>query len=106
MDMIETKRLDSFSEWLEKQDKTIIKRVEATIAKVELGNLGDHKQLDDLTHEIRLHFSSGIRLYYMWQEKQLVLLLAGGDKSTQEKDIRKAKSLAREIAEGRIKWTR
>lgn len=97
--------MPEYQKWYTRQDKSLRIRIDAAIAKIELGKLGNHKQLDALTHEIRLHVPSGVRIYYMWQGKQLILLLGGGDKSTQEKDIKKAKSLAREIAEGLRQWT-
>ncbi len=103
--MNQVEKTPEFQKWYSKLDKSIKIRIDATIAKIELGNLGDHKPLDELTYEIRIHIPSGTRLYYMWQGKQLILLLGGGNKASQEKDIKQAKSLAREIAEGYKEWT-
>ena len=55
-------------------------------------------------HEARIHIHSGIRLYYMWHGKEIILLLAGGNKATQSKDIEKAKEMIERIKEG-ISWT-
>ncbi len=88
-----------FDSWLRKQDKTIRHKVRQQIQKIEMGNLGDHKQLDELTYEIRIHIPSGIRLYYMWRGNKIILLLGGGNKASQTTDIQKAKGMAREIKE-------
>ena len=88
-----------FDNWLKKQDKPVRHKVRQQIQKIEMGNLGDHKQLDELTYEIRIHIPSGVRLYYMWQGKEIILLLGGGNKASQPKDVQKAKDLARKIKE-------
>ena len=90
---------EQFDYWLRKQDKAIRHKVRQQIQKIEMGNLGDHKQLDELTYEIRIHIPSGVRLYYMWQGKEIILLLGGGNKASQPKDVQKAKDLARKIKE-------
>lgn len=88
-----------FDNWLKKQDKPVRHKVRQQIQKIEMRNLGDHKQLDELTYEIRIHIPSGVRLYYMWRSKEIILLLGGGNKASQTKDFQKAKDLAREIKE-------
>lgn len=64
---------------------------------MEQGNLGDHKSVGDGVFEIRISYGPGYRLYYSNQSNVIKLLLIGGDKSTQEKDIQKAKTLLKEI---------
>ena len=71
-------------------------RVLARLARVELGNLGDHSSVGDGINELRLFFGSGYRIYYLQQGQQLIILLCAGDKSSQAKDIKLAKQIALE----------
>jgi putative addiction module killer protein len=66
-------------------------RVQARILRFETGNLGDHKQLGDGVWEARLAFGPGYRIYFGRSGRELVLLLLGGDKGSQRKDIKRAK---------------
>ena len=61
------------------------------------GNLGDHKPVGDAVSEMRLTYGSGWRLYFARRGNTLIILLCGGDKSTQDKDIKRAKALAQEV---------
>ena len=63
---------------------------------VKLGNFGDFKFVGEGIYEMRIHYGPGYRLYYTKKDDLVVLLLAGGDKSTQQKDIDKAKELNNE----------
>ena len=60
------------------------------------GHFGDYKPLGDDLYELRFHFASGYRIYYTLQQGQVVLLLIGGDKSSQNRDIEKAKTLLKD----------
>ncbi len=71
----------------------IVKRLE----RVSLGNFGDHKKIDSKVSELRIDYGPGYRIYYTQRGKEIVLLLIGGDKSSQKSDIQKAKNLAAEI---------
>lgn len=64
------------------------------------GNFGDFQSVGDGVLELRLHFGSGFRIYYMWTGPSLVLLLSGGDKGSQKRDIAKAKKMAKEAENG------
>jgi putative addiction module killer protein len=64
--------------------------VTARMARIRLGNFGDCKSFDGI-HELRIHYGPGYRIYYGKKGKTIVILLCGGDKSTQKKDIKKAK---------------
>jgi len=66
-------------------------RVQARILRFETGNLGDHKQVGDGVWEARLAFGPGYRVYFGKSGRELVLLLLGGDKGSQRKDIKRAK---------------
>lgn len=82
-----------FVKWLEKLDIATAARVLVRIDRMEDGHYGDHKRFDGLI-EVRLHFGAGYRLYCVERSGELIVLLAGGDKSTQKKDIKLAKDLA------------
>ena len=83
--------------WLEAlPDRMARAKIRARLARVEAGNIGDCKPLRDGVQELRIDHGPGYRVYYTFKGKTLVLLLCGGDKSTQRKDIH----LATEIAAG------
>jgi len=80
-----------FNRWLNKlKDGSVRQKVLARLARVENGNFGDCKQLAADLFELRFFFGGGLRIYYTIQGGLIVLLLAGGDKSTQVADIEKA----------------
>lgn len=82
-----------FRDWLEELDVSIRARVQARLFRVELGNLGDAKSVGDGVHELRIVFGPGYRIYFAKEGSAIILLLIGGDKGSQGKDIRKAKEL-------------
>jgi putative addiction module killer protein len=80
-----------FIEWLESlEDKTTRYRIKERLDRVALGNLGDHKFISNGVYELRLTFGSGYRIYYSHLEEKIILLLCGGDKSKQKRDVKKA----------------
>lgn len=79
-----------FVDWLELLDKMIRYRIKERLDRVTLGNLGDHKFIEDGIFELRMDFGAGYRIYCGYEGNQIVLLLCGGDKTTQKKDIKKA----------------
>jgi len=82
---------EPFIEWLEAiKDKKNRSRILTRLDRLEVGNPGDHRHLSEGVYELRLHFGSGYRVYYGEDGTVLVILLMGGDKSSQENDIRKA----------------
>jgi putative addiction module killer protein len=79
-------------DWLDSiKDFTTRTRITSRLNRLKAGNFGDCKYLDDGISELRLKFGSGYRVYYSEIDNVVILLLAGGDKSTQNKDIIKAK---------------
>jgi putative addiction module killer protein len=79
-------------EWLERlKDKKAKARIDLRLRSVELGNLGDTKSVGDGVCELRIHAGPGYRLYYGVRNKEVILLLCGGSKGSQRKDIAKAK---------------
>jgi putative addiction module killer protein len=81
---------EPFVEWLEKLDRVTHKRVLARLHRIEQGNYGDYKHIQDGVHELRLFFGPGYRIYFGEVGGKIVVLLCGGDKSTQDKDIKTA----------------
>ena len=79
------------------KDPRVKVKILARLNRIENGNFGDFKQISTNLFELRLFFAGGLRIYYTIQDDKLVLLLAGGDKSTQAKDIAKAHDLMDEL---------
>ena len=90
-----------FTAWLETLDIAVRARIENRLLRLHLGNYGDHKALQEGVNELRLHFGSGYRIYFAEDGKTLVILLSGGDKGTQAKDIKKAIRYWKEYKENR-----
>jgi putative addiction module killer protein len=92
------KQTDHFSKWLKKlkdfQGKVaIIRRVD----RMKQGNFGDHKSVGNDIWELRITTGPGYRVYYTFKADEIIVLLIGGDKSTQSADIDKAKTLVKEL---------
>lgn len=81
-----------FLEWLESLDKPIQHRVDERLTRLLLGNLGDYKKISKQLGELRLHFGPGYRVYFSEIGSEIILLLAGGDKKSQRKDIKLAEN--------------
>lgn len=91
---------EPFTEWLKSlQDRRTRKRIQARIDRIESGNLGDHKSLGDGVFEFRLQFGPGYRIYFGEVNNTIILLLCGGDKSSQDRDIERAKIYWQEYKE-------
>ncbi len=81
-----------FTEWLEKlKDKKAKAKIKERLRRVSLGNLGDYKSVGEGVFEFKIDYGSGYRVYFGMKGSTIILLLLGGDKSTQDKDILKAK---------------
>ena len=85
-----------FIEWKDSLDKTTKARVQSRLTRLLENNFGDHKKIDNEISELRLKFGSDYRIYYTEVDNIIVLLINGGNKSTQSKDIEKAKSILQE----------
>ena len=93
--MYSTKRTDEFVKWINNlKDMRAFAQITRRLTRIELGNLGDFKPVGDKIFELRIDYSPGYRIYYTKRNNELILLLIGGDKSSQKKDIEKAISLA------------
>ena len=88
-----------FEDWLRRlRDRRAAMKITARIRRVELGNFGDHKSIRSGISELRVDAGKGYRVYYTVRH-DTVLLLCGGDKSSQTKDIRLAHQLLKELQE-------
>lgn len=93
-------RTAEFADWLRRlQDVRGKARVLARLDAAELGNFGDCESVGEGVSEMRIHTGLGYRVYFTRQGKVVYLLLLGGDKSTQKRDIKRAIQLARELEE-------
>ena len=82
---------EPFTEWLRGlRDGTIRNRIRQRIARLRLGNFGDSRSVGDGVLELRIHFGPGFRVYFGREGASVVILLCGGDKSSQERDIDRA----------------
>ena len=91
---------DILEDWLtELKDKKGAISVLRTIKRMEQGNFGDHKFCRDEVYELRIHIGAGYRVYYSIIENVVVLLLCGGSKKTQDKDIDKAVEFLKKFKE-------
>ncbi|CAG36784.1 type II toxin-antitoxin system RelE/ParE family toxin [Desulfotalea psychrophila] len=94
----EIDRTKKFDKWLKKLKETEAKlTILARIDRVKIGHFGDQKQLEENFFEIRLFTGPGYRIYYTIRGGKIVLLLLAGDKSSQKKDIKKAKELIKKL---------
>jgi putative addiction module killer protein len=89
-----------FDDWLRALlDRKGRARILARLESVQLGNLGDVKSVGAGVREMRIHFGPGYRIYFAQKGKIVLLLLCGGDKSTQTRDIVKAQRLLKELGQ-------
>jgi putative addiction module killer protein len=89
---------ESFVKWLAGlRDVRAKVRIVARLRQAEFGNIGDVKSLGSGISELRVDTGPGYRLYFTRRREVLIILLAGGDKSTQKTDIKRARKLAEEL---------
>lgn len=92
---------EQFRDWLDGlRDRKARLRIDDRLTRLASGNAGDTRSVGGNVRELRCHFGPGYRVYYMWQGDVLVILLNGGDKSSQKRDIALAKRLAKEADDG------
>jgi putative addiction module killer protein len=96
--MFKVKKSDEFDSWLEKlKDRVGKSIVLARLTAAEQGKLGDWGPVEGELSELRIHFGPGYRLYFVRRKNVLLVMLAGGIKRTQSRDIQKALKLIKEI---------
>jgi putative addiction module killer protein len=92
------RQTEAFSTWLAAlSNKQAKARILARLDSVRLGNLGDTRSLGGGIHEFRVHVGPGYRVYFSQHRRVVLILLCGGDKSTQSRDIARAKRLLKEL---------
>jgi len=97
----EIRQTRDFADWRARlRDSVVRKRIGARIDRLAFGHPGDVKLVGEGVCELRLDFGPGYRLYFVRRGEVLIVLLCGGDKSTQGRDIARAKRLARELDGG------
>lgn len=95
--MYEIRESATYTSWFENlTDVKTRMRIDARIRRASLGNFGDHKVVREGVWELRLDFGPGYRIYYMREGPIVVVLLAGGDKDSQDKDVEVAIRVARD----------
>ncbi len=93
--MIELRKTNEFANWIDNlRDIKAKARILVRIERLACGNPGDVKPVGQNISELRISYGPGYRVYFTKRGQQLIILLAGGDKSTQDKDIKKAMRLA------------
>jgi putative addiction module killer protein len=98
--MIQIRETDSFKKWFSSlKDKKAKARIDVRIKRVSLGNFGDVRPVGNGISELKIDYGPGYRVYFVARGNTLVILLCGGDKTTQTKDIQKAHELAQELKE-------
>lgn len=96
--MFELRQTTIFRSWLrDLRDVTARLRIAARLRRVEHGNLGDTKSVGDGVQELRVDCGPGYRLYFVQRGRAIIILLCGGDKSSQQNGIRRAKELEKDV---------
>ena len=96
--MFEIRKTDVFAKWLDNlKDIRAKARILVRIDRMQTGNLGDIRPVGDGVCELRIFYGPGYRIYFVQRGKDVVILLNGGDKSSQGKDITRARMLAKEL---------
>ncbi len=98
--MIEIRKTGIFSKWLDNvRDKNAKTRIASRLDRLSFGHLGDVKPVGENVSELRIHCGAGYRVYFTIQGKSVIILLCGGDKSSQSRDIKAAQLLAKQLKE-------
>ncbi|MGH8478462.1 MAG: type II toxin-antitoxin system RelE/ParE family toxin [Gammaproteobacteria bacterium] len=96
--MIDLRQTRQFAEWFASvRDKMARVRIQARIDRLRFGNPGDMKPVGEGVSELRIDHGPGYRVYFVRRGREVAILLAGGDKRTQDRDIQTALELARGV---------
>ena len=96
--MIEVRQTDKYSEWFDAlHDRQARARINTRIRRLPLGNPGDIKHVGEGISELRIDYGPGYRVYFTQRGREVVILLVGGDKRTQDRDIKTAQELAHNL---------
>jgi putative addiction module killer protein len=98
--MIEVRQIDIFRKWLDKlKDERATARIAERVRRLSEGHFGDVRLIGDRISELRIHYGPGYRVYFTQHGGTFVLLLCGGKKDSQERDIKTAKMMAQNLEE-------
>jgi len=98
--MIEVRKTEVFTKWFENlNDRRARARIQARIDRIEMGNFGDIAPVGEGVSELRIFYGPGYRVYFVQKKSVVVVLLSGGDKSSQQSDIARAKNIAKKLEE-------
>ncbi|SIT67174.1 putative addiction module killer protein [Ectothiorhodosinus mongolicus] len=96
--MLEVFKTEEFARWFTRlRDRKAKARIQARIDRLEQGHFGDVESVGDGVSELRLFYGPGYRIYFTRRSSVIVILLTGGDKGSQSKDVAKAKALAQQL---------
>ncbi len=96
--MIEIRTTEIFTKWFSSlKDRRARARIQARIDRVEMGNFGDVAPVGEGVSELRIFYGPGYRVYFIQHDSVVVILLSGGDKTSQQSDIAKAKKIAKQL---------
>lgn len=96
--MIEVRQTEAYSQWFNGlRDRQARARIDVRIRRLSMGNPGDVKPVGRGVSELRIDYGSGYRVYFIQRGDTLIILLTGGDKSTQDQDIKIALDLAKDL---------
>ena len=96
--MIEIRQTEVYADWFARlRDRQARARIEVRIRRLSLGNPGDIRPIGEGVSELRIDYGPGYRIYFVQRGAVLIVLLAGGDKRTQDRDILAALELARNL---------
>ena len=96
--MYQPRQTDTFRKWLKGlRDNRATARIVARLDSARLGNLGDCKSVGSGIREMRIHVGAGYRLYFVERHGEILILLCGGSKSSQSRDIARAKRILKEM---------
>jgi putative addiction module killer protein len=98
--VVEIRKIELFAKWIDAlRDLHARARIQALIERLAAGNPGDVEPVGEGVSELRINYGPGYRVYFKKRGQELIILLAGGDKTTQAKDIKTALRLARNLSE-------
>ena len=96
--MFRVLQTEAFRRWLDKlQDARAVSSITRRLERVQRGNLGDIRSVGGGVSEMRISYGPGYRLYFVRQGADIIVLLCGGDKGSQDRDVQRAKRLAKEL---------
>ena len=98
--MLQIQQTETYAKWFAGlRDRVARARIDIRIRRLSLGNAGDAKPVGEGISEMRVDHGPGYRIYFIQRGEVVIVLLAGGNKSTQNRDIRNAKALAKDLKE-------